>query len=280
MLNFKVLMTSNFKCHIRIFARYYSNPSRTTIVNDEVQKFKQYAVDWWDPNGPVKALHTLNKIRVPFTIEGVQNNPLQPSSGSKARNDQFPLQNYKLIDVGCGAGLFSEALAKLGADTTGLDAGEDLINVAKQHASLNPNLSENLHYVNTTVEEHVKENSASYDVLTCSEVIEHVNNPEFFVEQCAKLVKPGGSLIFTTINRNLLSGFVVIFLMENVFKIIPKGTHQYDMLVIPKELKRMLKSNNCDERKLQGFYLLPSLNWKVSSPAALHYGIHAVKSSS
>ncbi|GAB6026697.1 Hexaprenyldihydroxybenzoate methyltransferase, mitochondrial [Chamberlinius hualienensis] len=279
MQNLRVLFIRDFNSSFRTLARQYSDQSSQTVVKDEVLKFSEYASKWWDPNGPTKTLQTFNMKRVPFITESILNNPSQPSSGPKSENRNGPetLKGFKLIDIGCGAGLLSEALAKLGADTTGLDAGKDLIDVARRHASLNPNLSKNLRYVNTTVEDHVNENSSSYDALTCSEVIEHVNNPEFFVKQCVKLVKPGGSLVFTTMNRTLLSGFIVIFLAEYLIKEIPKGTHQYNMFIRPEDLEKMLKSNNCDIRKTQGLLALPTRTWITVPTSCVHYAMHAVK---
>jgi polyprenyldihydroxybenzoate methyltransferase/3-demethylubiquinol 3-O-methyltransferase len=187
------------------------------------------------------------------------------------------LKGCKVADIGCAAGLFSEDLAKIGADVTGIDACKELIDVARDHAALTPSLSPNLRYLHTTVEDHVKENSEKYDALVCSEVIEHVDNQKFFVEQCVKLVKPNGSLVFTTINRNWFSGFNAIIWNEYIMRLIPRGTHTYSMFISSDDLAATLEANGCEVRSLKGFNLKLNKEWKWKSSPRFWYALHAVK---
>lgn len=256
--------TSSLRCYA----------DKSTVLQEEVDKFSQISKAWWDVNGPMHALHTLNDLRVPFARDGFLNSRLVPV---KFCTGPHPLKGFKFVDVGCGAGIYSEALARIGADVTGIDASEELIKVAREHAALDQSLADNLRYLNVTIEKHLEEASCRYDALVCSEVIEHVENVDVFTEICVKLVKPGGSLFFTTINQNLLSGFLMIFMAENVTKLIPKGTHQYRLLVPPEKLKRMLKSNGCHIAKVHGTFILPNCRWIWVRSTLCTYALHAIK---
>jgi len=251
--------------------RYSSTSAKTTIVQGEVQKFGALSKDWWTTAIP---LVNLNKIRVPFATESILSLKQVPDA---VRNGPRPLAGIKLTDIGCAAGIFSESLARIGADVTGIDASKELIEAARTHAALDKSLEANLRYLNTTVEEHVKENAEKYDALVCSEVIEHVNDPAFFVDQCAKLVKPNGSLIFTTINKSWLSGFNAIIWCEYLARTIPRGTHHYSMLISPKYLEQMLNSSGCKVLSTRGHNLKLNKEWKLTNSEKFFYAMHAVK---
>ena len=169
----------------------------STVNKAEVKKFEAIAADWWNLNGPAKGLHSMNSLRVPFVTEGLTK--MIPS----AKSSDKPLHGMNIVDVGCGGGILSEALARLGASVVGLDPCEANIEIAKVHAE-QENL--NLKYLALSAEDFLAQNeSQKFDAVVASEVIEHVENPPQFVSTCAKLTTNGGSLFFTTINRTTKS---------------------------------------------------------------------------
>ena len=178
----------------------------------EIKNFESASADWWKVNGPFKTLHDINPLRLTFITQAVV------------------LENQNIIDVGCGGGILAESLAKLGAKVTGIDAGEEVIRAANNHAA-----SENLeiNYLNKTAETFVQENSEKFDVLTCMELLEHVPDPASLVQACADLVKPGGHLFFSTIHRNLKSYAFAILGAEYLLKLLPKGIHTYEKFIRP-----------------------------------------------
>lgn len=245
--------------------------TKTTIRPEEVKKFGEIAKSWWDN---AIALRNLNDLRIPFARDAILETE---GASANVKTDPKPLAGYKIVDIGCAAGIYSEGLAKIGADVTGIDASAELIAAAQDHADLDQSLSSNLRYLNTTVEKLVNDHTGHFDALVCSEVIEHVDNPGFFVENCARLVKPNGSLIFTTINKNWFSGFYVTFWLEYVRKVIPKGTHHYRLLIRPEFLTGILTSNGCNVKTIKGLCVYPNKRWKWSDSTRYWYAIHAIK---
>ncbi|XP_071055838.1 ubiquinone biosynthesis O-methyltransferase, mitochondrial-like isoform X3 [Onthophagus taurus] len=237
----------------------------------EVKHFDQQSKNWWDEKGPVKALHALNQIRVPFIKECIQYG---------IKNQGFP-QNFndiKLLDVGCGGGILSEPLSNLGLQVTGIDMAENLIKVAKHHASNNTNLK-HLNYYFANVEDFCEENKEHFDVVVASEIVEHVADVEHFLTKALHGLKPGGTAIITTINKTLLAKFYAISLLEGV-KIIPRGTHSYEKFVSPETLKNILEKNSCRVVRKQGmWYNFLSEKWSLSDNSTVFYGLQAVKSS-
>lgn len=148
----------------------------STINAKEVEHFYNMKNDWWNRDGVLKSLHTFNPLRVQFVKNGLANN------GLKIRNPYLPLEGIKIADVGCGGGIFAENLARIGAQVTGIDPSADLIDIAKKHMELDPEISERITYVNTTIEEFAKKNEDSYDVVVSSGVIEHVEEQELFLK--------------------------------------------------------------------------------------------------
>ena len=181
----------------------------------EIQKFEELASRWWDKSGEFKPLHDINPIRLNFI------------------NTNSPLDGKKALDVGCGGGILTESLARAGAEATGIDMGKAPLSIAKLHA-----LEEELEikYQQITVEAHAAESAASYDVVTCMEMLEHVPDPASIVNACTQLVKPGGSVYFSTINRNAKSYALAIVGAEYLMKMLPKGTHDYSKFIRPSEL--------------------------------------------
>ncbi|XP_075975580.1 ubiquinone biosynthesis O-methyltransferase, mitochondrial-like isoform X2 [Anticarsia gemmatalis] len=244
----------------------------STIDASDVELFSKEMDDWWNPNGSLSLLHRMNTIRVPFVRDGL----VQCSTEERSLQ---PLKDKTILDVGCGGGILSEGLARLGAKVTGIDASKELIQVAQQHSHVDPKIAENKPtYHNITIEDHAKEFANHYDGVIASEVIEHVNNQELFVKSCVHTLKPGGRIFFTTPNRTRLSQFVVIFAAENILKFVPKGAHQYEKFVTPNELTFLLEKNDCHVESVFGIQYNPITNkWSFSQFQHLMYAIQAQK---
>ncbi|XP_035450690.2 ubiquinone biosynthesis O-methyltransferase, mitochondrial [Spodoptera frugiperda] len=242
----------------------------STIDAADVKFFSQRMKEWWNPNGEFRLLHSMNLIRVPFVRDGLV---------SATKKDLHPLRDKKILDVGCGGGILSEGLARLGAAVTGIDASKELIEIAEHHKHVDPKIAENKpKYIHSTVEDHAKSTSNFYDGIVASEVIEHVNNQELFVKSCVHALKPGGRIFFTTPNRTRWSQFFVIFFAENVLKTIPQGAHQYEKFITPNELTFLLERNNCHVELTYGVTLNPVTGqWDFSQFQHLMYAIQAVK---
>uniref|UniRef100_T1J1P0 Ubiquinone biosynthesis O-methyltransferase, mitochondrial n=1 Tax=Strigamia maritima TaxID=126957 RepID=T1J1P0_STRMM len=241
----------------------------TTVNLEEVDKFSGQSIKWWSTNGESKALHSMNALRVPLIRDGI----LQDSS-RKAK----PLSNFNLLDVGCGGGVLSEPLARLGANVTGLDASPEMIAVAQEHAQLDRTLSTNLKYRCESVEEHLSANQERYDAIIVSEVAEHVDDLRLFLEICVNLTKENGSLFFTTINKTPLSWLLAIFTAENILKLVPRGTHSYDKLVEPAEVERILVNCGCRLNIIHGMCYNPIVNsWRWIRSTDVNYALHAIK---
>lgn len=183
---------------------------------DEIAKFEKVASQWWDLTGDFKPLHQINPVRRQFI--------------SQHAGDIF---GKRIIDVGCGGGILAESLAKLGADVTGIDMGSEPLNVAKLHA-LESGVSVN--YEKVPAEEKAKQCPASFDVVTCMEMLEHVPDPSSIVKACAEMVKPGGYVFFSTLNKTVKSYLMAILAAEKILKIVPEGTHDHDHFIRPSTL--------------------------------------------
>ena len=201
-----------------------------------MNQFDKLANMWWDPHGPMETLHTINPVRTKWIVE------------------QIPKSNAKILDVGCGAGIATEALAMLGYNMTGLDISKKLISVAKKHTTLN-NL--NINYISNDIDAFSPQHASSFDHIICLEMLEHVDEPEKFLQAMAYCLKPNGKLFISTINRNIKSWALAIQAAENVLKIIPKGTHQYDKFIKPSEMKKIAESYNFRLLKTTGLEYSP-----------------------
>lgn len=245
----------------------------TTVDEKEVKHFTGQV--WWEQNSELKVLQAMNKIRVPFVRDCLINSRV---INEDVIDSPTPLRGIKIIDVGCGGGFFSEPLARLGASVTGIDATPNAIVTAQNHANLDPSIVSNLNYLETTIEEHATKNKGIYDVVVSSEVIEHVTNKELFVKACTETLKPGGSIIMTTISQTLTSLVGAIWAAEYVFKLLPVGTHQHEKFITPYKLRRLLEQNNCTTRVVHGMFYNPlTSKWYWIGNTAINYAIHAVK---
>ncbi|AAZ25560.1 bifunctional 2-polyprenyl-6-hydroxyphenol methylase/3-demethylubiquinol 3-O-methyltransferase UbiG [Colwellia psychrerythraea] len=196
------------------------------VNEDEIAKFEQVASQWWDLTGDFKPLHQINPLRVQFISQHIA---LQVE-GIDSKNGFYDMQ---IIDVGCGGGILSESLAKLGANVTGIDMGTEPLNVAKLHA-LETGVS--INYQKITAEEKALENPGTFDVVTCMEMLEHVPDPASVIQACSTLVKPGGLIFFSTLNKSIKSYLLAILAAEKLLKIVPDGTHDHDKFIRPSQL--------------------------------------------
>ena len=218
----------------------------------EFNHFSKLATEWWNKNGIFKILHDIQPIRIKY---------IQDTLNKKKLN------KLKILDVGCGGGLVSEGIAKLGADVTGIDFIEENIRVAKKHAK------QSKLEINYIVKDFEKERLTSkYDVIIIFEVLEHLENWKFFLEKIQKNLKPKGVLIASTINRNLISKFLTIDLAENFLKWIPRNTHNYYKFIKPEELKDNLTANNFKKIKFSGLsYNIFKQKWKMNNNKKVNY---------
>lgn len=185
------------------------------IDPEEIAKFDDLAARWWDPQGDFKPLHDLNPLRLQFIAE------------------RAPLAGKRVLDVGCGGGILAESMAQRGAEVAGIDAAEAALGVAKLHR-LESGIAVN--YRHMTPEELALEEPGRYDIVTCMELLEHVPNPSSVVNACATLVRPGGHVFFSTINRNPKAYLLAIIGAEYLLRLLPQGTHEYAKFIKPSEL--------------------------------------------
>ncbi|XP_071567105.1 ubiquinone biosynthesis O-methyltransferase-like isoform X3 [Temnothorax nylanderi] len=246
--------------------------SLSTVRSNEIEHFSAFKNDWWDENGPLYDLHLYAPIRIQFVRDGLAN------AGIQMQDPALPLKGIKIVDVGCGGGILTERLARIGAQVTGIDASAELINVAKEHAKLDPGISERVNYIQTTVEDFSQKEGESYDAVVASEVLEHVEEPQLFLKECVKIMKPGGSIFITTPNQTLATWLVLIVAGEYIFRRIPPGTHEWNKFITPHEVQRILDNYGCKTRLMHGMKLNPlTKQWSWSSCTAICYGLHAIK---
>ncbi|XP_070568778.1 ubiquinone biosynthesis O-methyltransferase-like [Ptychodera flava] len=240
---------------------------------DEVNKFQKLSADWWNETGSVEALHLLNKLRVPLIRDGI----LQEKG--MVSTDALPLKGVKLLDVGCGGGILSEPLARLGASVTGIDLSEELLDVAELHSLHDPLVSQNVKYVCGSIEEMVTKGTEDFDAVVASEVLEHITELNAFVENCCDLVKPGGSIFITSINKTAIAYALAIVAAESL-NVVPKGSHEWDKLVSLRELQSLLERNGFIVRLVHGSIYNPVCKkWSWIPSTSCNYAVHAVKSS-
>ncbi len=231
-----------------------------TINKKEIEKFSEIAEEWWDPAGKFKPLHKFNPIR----IEYIKNNIIKTF---KLNNGIKPLDKVKILDIGCGGGLLSEPMSRMGANVTGIDASNKNINVAKLHAKKN-NL--NIKYFCSSPEKLKTKNK--YDVILNMEIIEHVEDIDYFLSSCSKLLKKNGIMFVATLNKTFKSYIFAIVGAEYILRWLPIGTHEWEKFVKPEELINILKKNNLRLDKLDGVkFDLVSDNWKISVDKSVNY---------
>ena len=224
----------------------------------ELEKFASLAHRWWDKNSEFKPLHAINPLRLNF-IDGI-----------------VGLQGKRVLDVGCGGGILSESMAEKGAEITGIDLGEKALKVAQLH-QLESGIQ--VDYRLISVEDLAKQQPASFDVVTCMEMLEHVPDPEAVVRACAQLVKPGGSVFFSTINRNPKAYLFAVIGAEYLLKMLPKGTHEYEKFIKPSELSSWARHAGLNVSQLKGMGYNPlTQHYALNNDVTVNYLMHTVKS--
>ena len=231
-----------------------------TINKEEIEKFSRIAEEWWNPEGKFKPLHKFNPVR----IEYIKDNILKDFSLEKKNK---PLKGIKILDVGCGGGLLSEPLCRLGAEVTGVDASEKNIKVAKIHAK-KTNLK--IDYFCSSPEK--MKASQKFDVILNMEIVEHVEDINLFLRSCTNLLKKNGIMFVATINKTLKSYLFAIVGAEYVLRWLPIGTHDWEKFVKPDDLTEILKKNNLTLTKLDGVkFNILSNKWNLNSDTSVNY---------
>lgn len=221
------------------------------VDHSEIDKFSALAHRWWDPTGEFKPLHAINPLRLGW-IQSITN-----------------LQGKRILDVGCGGGILAESLSKGGATVTGIDLSTKALKVAELH-QLESGTS--VRYLTISAEDLAKEESQSYDVVTCMEMLEHVPDPSSVVQACAKLCKPGGHIFFSTLNRNLKSYLFAIIGAEYILQLLPKGTHQYEKFIKPSELAQFTRAAGLEVIELKGMTYNPITQiYRLGSDTDVNY---------
>ena len=227
------------------------------IDPSEKEKFNQIAEEWWDATGKFAPLHVINPLR------------------SKYISDKVDLNGKNVIDVACGGGLLTESMHECGATVTGVDISDVAINTAKIHAEKN---NYNVTYINGEAEELLNDSKETFDVVTCLEAIEHVPDPQQLVQTCSDLCKPGGTVVFSTINRNPKSFLFAIVGAEYILKLLPKGTHEFKKFIKPSELSGMMRNSNLEVKEIIGMSYNPfTKNYWLGKDVDVNYMIHAEK---
>lgn len=230
------------------------------IDKQEIAKFSQLAIHWWDPEGELKTLHAINPLRLRY-IE-----------------DKVALAGKKVIDIGCGGGILSESMAKQGAEVTGIDLSEAALKAAKLHRyeTLESHPELKLNYQHISAEAMADQEAGTYDVVTCMEMLEHVPHPDQIIKACAQLLKPGGHAFFSTLNRNLKSYLFAIVGAEYLLKILPKNTHDFAKFIRPSELTQWADKSKLSVKHLAGIhYDLFSQKFSLNEDLSVNYLLYA-----
>jgi 2-polyprenyl-6-hydroxyphenyl methylase/3-demethylubiquinone-9 3-methyltransferase len=231
--------------------------AKENIDQGEVEKFDTYARRWWDESGEFKTLHDINPLRTQYIAK------------------RTPLDGKRIADIGCGGGLLTEALARAGATVTGIDMAEGPLQVAKLHA-FESGVADKVNYEKTTVESFADNHRGEFDVVTCLEMLEHVPDPESVIAACRRLLKPGGEIFLSTINRNPKSYLLMVLGAEYALGLVPRGTHTYDKFIKPAELAQHLRNNDFLLRDVTGMTYNPLTRKPgLSSDTDVNYLVHA-----
>jgi 2-polyprenyl-6-hydroxyphenyl methylase/3-demethylubiquinone-9 3-methyltransferase len=242
--------------------------ARSTVDHAEIAKFEAMAEAWWDPTGKFRPLHRLNPVRVQFIRDRLA------QSLGRDPNQAQPLRGLSVLDIGCGGGLLSEPLARLGATVTGIDAAGRNVAVARLHAE---QAGVAVDYQEITAEA-LLEGGSRFDIVLAMEVIEHVENVPLFMKSCAGLVAPGGLLFIATINRTLRALALAIYGAEYVLRWIPRGTHQYEKFLTPEEVRALATRNGLRIVDQTGVVFHPIADeWRLSPDMGINYMVLAEK---
>jgi 2-polyprenyl-6-hydroxyphenyl methylase / 3-demethylubiquinone-9 3-methyltransferase len=237
-----------------------------SINKKEIEKFSKIAEEWWNPNGKFKPLHNFNPIRIGYIKENIIKN-------FKIKPSDKPLKKINLLDIGCGGGLLSEPMCRLGANVVGIDASAKNIEVAKFHAK------KNKLKINYKVASPEKlKTKIKFDVILNMEIVEHVENIDFFIKESSKLLKKNGIMFVATLNKTLKSYAFAIIGAEYILKWLPIGTHNWEKFVKPNDLIKISERNNLSLKKLDGLkFNILNNNWKISNDTSVNYIVELKK---
>ena len=237
-----------------------------SVNKKEIEKFSQMAAEWWDPEGKFKPLHKFNPIRIKYIKDNI-------IYSLKLKSKKRPLEKINILDIGCGGGLLSEPMARLGANVTGIDASDKNIKIAKLHAKKN---KLNINYFCSSPEK--LKTKKKFDVILNMEIIEHVEDINFFIKSCSKLLKKNGLMFVATLNKTLKSYVFAIIGAEYILRWLPIGTHDWEKFVKPADLKNILSKNNLKIEKIDGmnFNILKD-EWSISKDTSINYIAKSLK---
>ena len=225
----------------------------------EIDKFDGLAQRWWDPDGDFKPLHDINPVRLEYIAA------------------RAGLEGARVLDIGCGGGILAESMASRGAHVSAIDMAEAPLAVARIHQQIS---GVDVDYRRATAEQEARESPGQYDVVTCLEMLEHVPDPSSVVAACARLVKPGGHVFFSTINRNLKSFMMAIVGAEYVLRILPRGTHEYEKLIRPSELAAWVRATGMSVEETRGMHYNPlTRNTRLGGNVDVNYLMYALRDS-
>jgi len=232
----------------------------TSVNKKEIDKFSKMANEWWDPEGKFKPLHKFNPIRIKYIKENIINN-------FKLKNKFRPLSGINILDIGCGGGLLSEPMSRMGANVTGIDASDKNIQIAKLHAKKN---KLKINYFCSSPEK--LKITKKFDVILNMEIVEHVEDIDFFLKSCSKLLKKNGLMFVATINKTLKSYIFAIVGAEYVLKWLPIGTHDWEKFVKPEDLKKILIKYDLSLNKFEGMnFNIIKDEWSISRDLSVNY---------
>ena len=245
-----------------------SSASINTLDTEEIARFSKISATWWDENGPFKPLHHMNPTRLEYVTQQII------QCYSKNTDISLNFQGLSIIDIGCGGGLMSEPLTRLGANVTGIDGSDKTIDVASAHAQL---MGLDIDYRCTTAED-LAATGVQYDVVLALEIVEHVADVPGFIKTCQSLAKPGGLVIFSTLNRTLKSYAIAIVGAEYVMRWLPVGTHEWKKFLTPGELGRHMRDAELTLKDISGMSFNPiAWSWSLSQDLAVNYFISGIK---
>ena len=232
----------------------------TSVNKKEIDKFSKMADEWWDPEGKFKPLHKFNPTRIKYIKENIINN-------FKLKNKFRPLSGINILDIGCGGGLLSEPMSRMGANVTGIDASDKNIKIAKLHSKKN---KLKINYLCSSPEK--LKITKKFDVILNMEIVEHVEDIDFFLKSCSKLLKKNGLMFVATINKTLKSYIFAIIGAEYVLRWLPIGTHEWEKFVKPEDLKKILMKYDLSLNKLEGMnFNIIKDEWSISKDLSVNY---------
>ena len=239
----------------------------TTINKQEIQKFSKLADEWWDVNGKFKPLHMFNPIRIEYITENIRKH------FNIKKDKSISLSGINILDIGCGGGLISEPMARLGAEVTGIDASEKNIKIANLHSKTS---GLQINYLHGSPEKFVT--SQKFDVILNLEIVEHVDNVDLYISSCYKLLKENGLMFTATLNRSFTSYVKAIIGAEYILRWLPIGTHDWNKFIKPEELEKILNKEKFSTLDIKGLKFNPFINkWKKSNDLSVNYIVCSIK---